>query len=177
MRSLHDGVPRARLWLVLWALTALGAREAAASPPPMLGVEARVGGGVSIAGTPNKSGLAVGALTLSVLAEYLVMEQPRVSLYGEALFETLKRGGFGLAGGVRLRPLKSGLRVGIGIVGMLTPYTHGGVSAMVGQCLSKKFLRGCLDLEGAAFVLGSDLPSNGVDGQVRLVFSVGFDAM
>jgi len=172
MKCLH----RPRLALVVPLLLVAAVGRAAASPP-LLGVEARVAGGVSIAGTTNKAGLALGALTVGVLAEYAVRDQPRVSLYGEALFEGLKRGGFGLAGGVRLRPFNNGLRLGIGVVGMLTPYTHGGAAALVGQCFSVKFLRLCVDLEGAAYFLGSDLPTNGIDGQVKLALAVGFDAL
>ena len=87
------------------------------------------------------------------------------------------RAAFGVAGGVRLRPLDNGIRVGVGVLGMLTPYTHGGVTALAGDCFAVRWMRLCLDVEVAIFFLGSDLPRDGVDGQLRLALSAGFDAL
>ena len=163
-------------WALLLLLLLLTAAPVAASPP-LLGVEVRVTDGVSMGGTANRSVWKLAAPTLGVLGEYAVMDRPRVSLYGEALFEGMNRGAFGLGGGVRLRPFDDGLRVGAGVIGMLTSYTHGGVSAMVGECFHVRFVRLCADVEVAMFFLGSDLPPGGVDGQLRLALSAGFDVL
>lgn len=165
------------------ALTALVLVVCAACPrtssasPPLLGVEARVGGGLAAGGTDRASRWMVAPITVSALVEYAIMDAPRVHLYGELIYEGMKRAGFGVALGLRFRPFDNGTRVGLGMIGMLTSYTHGGVAATVGQCLPYRGVRACLDLQGEAFFFGSDLPPNGVDGALKLVLSVGFDAL
>jgi hypothetical protein len=176
MRSFPRAARHAGLALAILVTLLLVERSAAASPP-LLGVEARVGYGVAFGGTSSRDGWKLGTLTAGALAEYAVMDAPRVSLYGEAYWEGLKRGGFGVGGGVRLLPGPNGLRLGIGLTSVVVPYTHGGAQATVGECLTVRAARLCLDVAAAAYFFGGDLAQNGVDAQLRLVFAAGFNAL
>lgn len=163
--------------LALLLVAGVAAPRAAWASPPLLGVEARLSYGIIFGGTDQSSGWRRGPISVSALVEYAIVDKPRVHLYGEALYEGLGRAGFGLGAGLRFKPFDNGTRVGLGLVAMLTSYTHGGVAATVGQCLPFKGLRACLDLQGEAFFFGTDLPVNGVDTLLKLVVSVGFDAL
>ena len=151
--------------------------ETAHASPPLLGVEARLGGGLEMGGTDRASRWLVAPVTVSALVDYAIIDKPRVHLYGEVIYEGWKRAGFGVGLGLRFRPFDNGVRVGMGAVAMLTSYTHGGVAASVGQCLPVGSMRACLDVQGEVFFFGSDLPVNGVDGALKLVLSMGFDAL
>jgi hypothetical protein len=169
--------PRAALLIALLAaLLCLPAGGALASPP-LLGIEARAGYSLAVGGSSSRGGFHLGTMTVGALAEYLVRYTPRLSLYGEAFWEGLKRGAFGLGGGVRVRPGDGGLRLGIGAVSAVAPYTHFGGEGTIGYCYALRSTRLCADLVGSAFFLGTDLAQNAVDGEVRLVLAAGFDAL
>ena len=173
-RLLRAGILGAGL-LALAPGRALGGKP---GPLPLLGVEARVGWGFAFGGSTSKAGFRLpGTLNLSVLGDYAIADHPRVSIYAMALYEGVGRGGFGLGGGLRLRPLDNGLRIGLGVIGVVTPYAHGGIEATVGQCFSLKLLQLCLDLVGDAYFVGDDISKAGVDAELGLVLAARFEAM
>lgn len=151
---------------------------AGAKDPPLLGVEAFVAGGVMAGGGSGVAAVKTAPFTAGAKIDYLVMYQPKVSLWAEAFAEaSLKQAGAGLGGGVRLRPGDGGLRLGAGAVALVMPYTAFGLTVTGGYCYGLKKFRLCGDLEWVALLMGDDVPANRVANEVRLVLGVGFDAM
>jgi hypothetical protein len=160
------------------ALCFLLPRLARADGPPLLLAEAQVSGGLALGGgSGGGATLRPAPVDVAVLAELTVAAEPWITVFGKVFYEGLGRAAVGLGGGFRLRPHGGPLRLGLGAVGTVSPYTIGGFSASIGACRPLRSMRLCADVEGVAFFLGSDLPDQRVAGQAMLVGSVGFDAL
>lgn len=172
------------LGIAIIVLGSSGAVRARAEEPkgaatPLVGVELRVGGGLSAGGGSGASALRYSPIDVGALVEVALMDMPRVAAWGAIYYEGLGRSAFGLAGGARLYPMKRGpVRLSLGVTGTVAPYTIGGALVAGGACLTVggRF-RFCADLEGTVFVLGNDLPADRVVGQLQLVLAVGWNAL
>ncbi len=167
--------------LLVLAFIRTGAARAEEKPQasPLVGVELRAGGGISVGGGAGAAAFRYSPVDVGALVEVAVMEMPRVAAWASIYYEGLGRSAFGLAGGARLYPMKHGpLRLSAGLTGTVAPYTIGGIEVGGGACLTAavKF-RLCADLLGTVFFLGNDLPTDRVVGQLQLVLAVGFNAL
>ena len=169
-----------KLTMVRTFLCMVVAIPAAADPQTdredsVVGVEARVGHGVSVGGGVGGSVWGASPVTVSVLAEMAVRQQPRTAVFGGLVWEGVQRASVGGTGGVRLRPFANGLRLSAAAIALLAPNTAYGVTTGVGYCWGRG-IKICGDLEGAMFPWGSDIPKDRVAGQIQMVLGVFFDA-
>lgn len=163
-----------------FVFAALGvlATPARAEPPPLILLEARASGGLALGGGGGKAVARYAPVTVGLVGELTIHTDPWVTFYGGAYYEGLDRAGFGLLGGVRLRPRDLPLRFGAGLLGVIAPYTIGGVMATGGACFAvgkRKRARLCADAEADFFFLGGDLPSGRVAAQLLGVLGANFD--
>ncbi len=152
----------------------------ALATPPLVGLEARLGGGAAFGGGAGGSTWRLAPVQLDIQAEVALSRQPSLSLYGAGRIEGVDRIGGALGLGFRLRPLTGPLRFSIGALAYVAPYTLLGANVAAGACLAvgkAVKIRLCADLETTLFFAGSDLPSNRVAGQFLVLTGVGFDAL
>lgn len=140
--------------------------------PPILRFELQVAPGITMA--PD----AVRALSLSIGAsgEHAFMAQPWTSVYGSIFVvgpEKFDVGG--VAGGLRVR-LGSGVRLSGGGTALVAPSTKVGATVAMGGCFRESGPSLCVDLEGTVLFFGGGLQKGG-EGQVNVVFGLGFDVL
>jgi hypothetical protein len=160
---------------MLLLLVLSGRTEAA---PPLVLVEAQLGGGMAVGGAPGHAVVRAAPFTLTALAELTLNAQPWLTGFAEAFVEGVDRIGFGLGGGVRVRPGRVA-RLGAGVVGLVAPYTLGGVTVSAGACLHvarRKSVHVCADLAVNVYFFGGDLPPGSAMSNIGLQLGAGFDA-
>lgn len=145
---------------------------AGAADPPILAIEPRVGRGVSLGGGAGEASARLSPLTFGVLVEYAFRSDPWVSCYGGPYAELLDRGSIGAIAGLRFRPASGWARIGLGGVAIFAPYTLAGPTVSFGGSFAVGGVPLSVDIEGAAFVVGNDLPAGTVAGQIQVVVGV-----
>jgi len=148
--------------------------------PPLVIIDVRLSAGIAVGGQTGHVVGRVAPFTLGINADILLADHPWTSFYIGPYIEGVDRIALGAYGGVRVRPLRGGMRLQAGFNALLVPYTLGGVSAGGGYCYAvgkKSAVRLCADLEGVLFFLGSDLPANRVAGQLNLLLGASFNAL
>jgi|GEM_PF-1634457 len=144
----------------------------------MLGIEARIGQGISMGGGQGTSTVRMSPLWIGVLADYAINDQPWTTVWGSIYVEGDDRGGVGLQGGLRVYPGRGDVRAGIGLSSVIAPYTIVGPVASLGRCWSvTDGFSLCGDVEATAFVFGNDLPEGRIASQVQGLLGVRFDAL
>lgn len=144
----------------------------------LLGVEARVGQGLAMGGGPGNSTMRLSPLWMGVLVDYAINEQPWTTAWGAIYVEGDDRGGVGLSAGLRVYPGRGDVRAGLGVTGVIAPYTIVGPMASLGRCWSVgETFALCGDVEAAAFVFGNDLPDGRIASQIQGLLGVRFDAL
>jgi hypothetical protein len=165
---------------IVTALVLLAGPLAHAKQPALLSIEVEAGDGVGIGGGgAGRLTMRMAPVTLTLLADYAIRTQPWVSVVGGLRGETLGRAGAGGVLGLRIRPAKGPLRIGVELNTILVPYTIAGPAGTIGACFRPTH-RGwglCGDLEITAYVLGTDLPPGRVVAQGALLVGVTFDAL
>src|SRR4051812_2899863 len=79
--------------------------------PSLLSIETEAGGGLSIgAGSAGPTVLRAAPMTLSLVADYAIISQPWVSVFGGLRGEVVNRAGVGAVVGLRIRPTRSPFR-------------------------------------------------------------------
>ena len=158
----------------LWVLPAVVSR-AAADPAAIAGVEARIGHGVAVGGGVGESAWRRSPITVTVLGDLAVRDDPWLSVVAGGVFETSRRATVGTVAGLRIRPHATGFRVGGGGVAIIRPTTAYGAYASLGNCVGTG-VRLCTDIEGTVFWGGRDVPDQRIAAQVQLVFGLAVDA-
>jgi hypothetical protein len=157
------------------------AATAARAHQPLLRVDVQVGGGLNIGDGGASGPVWRGApFTFTLLADYAVITQPWVTLFGGLRGEAAARGGIGGLFGARVHPYQGLLHLGAGVVAIVAPYSIAGVLGSGGLCARRALgqkIGVCGDVEVTAYFLGSDVPPGKVVTQLQLVFGVSFDAL
>jgi hypothetical protein len=160
-----------------------GATELHARPkarPPLLSVEAEAGVGVALgSGSNGPTVVRLAPISMHLVLDYAIIQQPWVSVWGGIQAEALGRAGVGGVVGLRVRPIKEQpLRIGAGVATILFPYTIGGIDAHVGVCPKfARVFRGCVDADVTAWLFGGDLPPSRVTTQLSLMLGGAFDVL
>ena len=147
----------------------------AESPRSTIGLEARVGQGISVGGGAGQAAWRLSPTTVSAIAEIAIREQPWTTAYGGIVWEGGRRASVGGTLGIRVLPFGAGLRLGGGALVILAPNTALGMTASVGRCWGED-VKFCSDIEGAVFPWGTDVPEDRVAGQIQIVMGVAFEA-
>ncbi len=165
-----------QLALVIAALGGTSVAEADTAArgggPPLYRAEVRAGYGVAVGGGAGRASVRGSPLVLAARVAFAVREQPVLAGYAGVLIETLDRTGAGGEAGVVFEPTPR-VRLRAGAIAMVAPYGLWGGNLGGGRCFRDR--RYCLDLDGAIFLGGSDLPSGGAAVQLVLALGVGFD--
>lgn len=161
-----------------FVIVALCAVTSVAHAQPLFAVETRMGGGAMIGSGRGESVFRPSRMTLGVLAEVALRQDPWVTGYGELLMEALHTVGLGLRAGARIYPKMPSIRVTLGAAAIVAPSTLWGASAAVGYCYrTKKRFRTCFDVDAIFYFAGNDLPKQRMATQLQGQISMGFDAL
>jgi hypothetical protein len=161
--------PRSLVVLLPLALASSLAR-ADEGEPPVLAVEARIGGALS---ATVEAAWRPPPMNVSVGIEGAVLTHPWTSFHAQVTVDALRGTDLALSGGVRVRP-GGPLRLGFGATSIVAPTTAAGARATLGACFGRTIAHLCADLEGTAYLLGEALPDDTVVADVRLVIGVAF---
>src|SRR5262249_29257534 len=147
MRVAARAVVRLALTLVSLLLApALLPALARADEPPILSLEVRLSGGLTLAEQsssvtkPSPFGIGVGA-------EYAAIAYPWTSIYGQVTLETISDVGMGVSAGLRFRPQSGWMRFGLGGKALVIPAMKAGIQAAFGGCIKPGNTHFCLDVE------------------------------
>lgn len=149
---------------------------ARADEPPILSLEVRLSGGLTLA-EASSSAMKPAPLGIGVGAEYAAIAYPWTSIYGNVYLDTMTDVGMGVAAGLRFRPQSGWMRFGIGGKALLIPSMKAGIQAAFGACMKPGNTHFCLDIEGTAFVVGDELQQGQVDAQLGIALEVGLDVL
>lgn len=136
-----------------------------------------MGYGAAIGGGAGTMVTRATPLVLTLGGTVILRDAPALAAHGAVLLETLDRSAVGVTGGVRLLRLGGGLRVGVGGVGVVAPFTLWGLDVRAGRCVAMSGgLRLCGDLGLTTYVAGSDLAPDQTSSQLLLHLGAAFDA-
>jgi hypothetical protein len=178
--------------IVIGLAVLVGVAEAD-TPPPLYGVELKVGYGVEMGGNgagvssssksmtdaPSSSGMVAKTtpITISGILAIAIREQPWINAYGGMVAETIDRNAIGAVAGLQLPISGTPLRVAGGATYMFAPFTLWGATASVGTCKRFSKLGICGDLQLTSYFAGTDLADGRTVTQVQAAIGVVFDAM
>jgi len=149
---------------------------ARADEPPILSLEVRLSGGLTLA--EQSSSVAKPApIGIGVGAEYAAIAYPWTSIYGQVYLDTMTDVGMGVAAGLRFRPQSGWMRFGLGGTALVIPTMKAGIQAAFGGCIKPGNTHFCLDVEGVAYFVGDELQQGQVDAQLGIALEVGLDVL
>jgi hypothetical protein len=149
---------------------------ARAEEPPILSLEVRLSGGLTLA-EASSSTMKPSPVGVGIGAESAVIAYPWTSVYGAVYLDTISAIDMGVAAGLRFRPQSGWMRFGIGGTAVLVPSMKAGIQAAFGGCMRPGQTHFCLDIEGTTFVVGDNLPSGMVDAQLGVALEIGLDVL
>ncbi|HUJ57884.1 MAG TPA: hypothetical protein VLX92_05315 [Kofleriaceae bacterium] len=152
---------------------------AQASADPLWDAEVRLGYGVAMGGGGGMTSTRASPLSIAALGSVAFDDDPHLSGYGGATFETLDRNSIGTLFGVKLQPHDSMLRFTGGGTWIFAPYTLWGATASAGACHHKAGggLGLCGDVLLTSYFAGTDLAPHHTVTQLQLTLGVVFDAL
>jgi hypothetical protein len=149
---------------------------ALADEPPILSLEMRLSGGLTLAEGSNAT-MKPAPVGVGVGAESAVLAQPWTSIYYGAYLDTLAAIDMGVSAGLRFRPQTGRLRFGVGGTAVVLPAMKAGIQAAFGACIQSSSLHYCLDIEGTTYLAGDNMPSGTIDARLGVALEVGLDVL